>query len=90
MKPLRWTIHALVALADRDIDRAAAERTIANPERSVTDLPHRTILMRHYFDAQLGREMLLRVVIEDTPEERVVVTVYKTSRIARYLTRVLP
>jgi hypothetical protein len=31
--------------------------------------------------------MLLRVVIEETPDKRVVVTAYKTSQIARYLKR---
>jgi hypothetical protein len=34
--------------------------------------------------------MLPRVVVEETPDERVVVTVYKTSQIAKYLNRTLP
>jgi hypothetical protein len=34
--------------------------------------------------------MLLRAVVEETPDERVVVTVYKTSQIAKYLKRTLP
>ena len=34
--------------------------------------------------------MLLRAVIEETPEERVVITVYKTSPIAKYLKRTMP
>jgi hypothetical protein len=33
--------------------------------------------------------MLLRVVVEERPDERVVVTVSKTSRIATYLSRTL-
>jgi hypothetical protein len=43
--------------------------------------------MRRYFDVRLGREMLLRVVVEETPDERVVITGYKTSQIAKYLKR---
>lgn len=43
--------------------------------------------MRCYFDTSLGHEMLLRVVVEETAVERVVITVYKTSRIAKYLKR---
>ena len=46
--------------------------------------------MRLYFDVRLGREMLLRVVVEETPDERAVIAVYKTSQIARYLKRTLP
>jgi hypothetical protein len=48
------------------------------------------VLMRQYFDDRLGRQMLLRVVVEETPGERVVVTTYKTSQIAKYLKRTLP
>ena len=87
---LRWTSHALDALVDRDIDRAEVERTIAAPERSEIDPPRREVLMGRYFDRRLEREMLLRVVVEDTPAERVVVTVYKTSQIAKYPKRAEP
>jgi len=87
VKRLRWTSHALAALVDRDIDRAEVEQSIAAPELSVVYSPQRVVLMRQYFDDHLGRRMLLRVVIEETPAERVVVTVYKTSQIEKYLYR---
>jgi hypothetical protein len=90
VKSLRWTSHALVALVDRNIDRAEVEQTIAAPELSVIDPPRRAVLMRRYFDAHLGREMLLRAVIEEKPDERVVITVYKTSQISKYLKGTLP
>lgn len=90
VKPLRWTSHASRALVDRDIDLAKAEVTIARPELSVIDPPRRAVMMRRYFDERLGRQMLLRVVVEETPDERVVITVYKTSRIAKYLKEPLP
>ena len=32
MKPVRWSPHAIDNLADREIDREAAEMTLANPE----------------------------------------------------------
>jgi hypothetical protein len=32
----------------------------------------------------LGQEMLLRLVVEETEKERVVVTVYRTSRLDKY------
>ena len=90
MKPLRWTSHALAALVDRDIDRAEVEQTTAAPELAVIDAPRRAVLMRRYFDVRLERQMLLRAVVEETPDERVVVTVYKTSQIAKSLNRTLP
>ncbi len=87
VKPLRWTAHALAALVERNVDRAEVDLAIAAPELSEIDSPRRMVLMRQYYDSQLRQQMLLRVVIEETPAERVVVTVYKTSRIAKYLTR---
>jgi hypothetical protein len=89
VKPLRWTSHALAALVDRDVDRTEVERTITSPEHSVVDPLRRAVLMRQYFDVHLERQMLLRAVVEETPDERVVVTAYKTSRIAKHLKRTL-
>ena len=85
MKPLRWSQHALDALTDRDIDRAEAERTVTDPEFVVPDPPNREVRMRRYLDPLLQQEMLLRIVVEDTPTELVVVTAYKTSQLRKYL-----
>ena len=40
--------------------------------------------MRRYFDEILEAEMLLRVVVEETDVELTVVTLYKTSKFAKY------
>jgi hypothetical protein len=85
MKPVRWSPHAIDNLADREIDRAAAEKTLANPEFVVPGQLPRLVLMRRYFDQVLQQEMLLRMVVEDTSTERIVITVYKTTQIAKYL-----
>ena len=85
MKPVRWSPHAIDNLADREIDREAAEKTLANPEFVVPGQLPRLVLMRRYFDQVLQQEMLLRMVVEDTAIETIVITVYKTSQIAKYL-----
>ena len=85
MKPSRWTWHALDNLADREIPRPEAEMTQADSEFNVPDQAHPRVLMRRYFDEILNQETLLRPVIEDTPVERVMITVYKTSQIDKYL-----
>lgn len=90
MKSLRWTLHALAALEERGIDRAEVEETITTPELSAIDPPQRVVLMRRYFDVRLERTMLLRVVVEEAPRERAIVTVYKTSQIARYMKGAAP
>jgi len=40
--------------------------------------------MRRYFDEIVGAEMLLRIVVEETDVELTVVTLYKTSKFAKY------
>jgi hypothetical protein len=85
MKPVRWSPHAIDNLADREIDREAAEKTLVNPEFVVPGQLPRLVLMRRYFDPVLQQDMLLRMIVEDTSTERIVITVYKTSQIAKYL-----
>lgn len=63
---------------------AEIERTIASPDAIVPGRPPRRILMRRYFDDVLQSEMLLRVVVEETDSETVVITLYKTSNFGKY------
>ena len=90
MKPVRWTVHAQQSLTAREISRTETDKTLAQPEYALPDLPGRRVLMRRYFDQVLQQQMLLRVVVEDTADETVVITVYKTSQINRYLRGVTP
>ncbi len=85
LKPLRIPPHTLRNFREREIASEEVERTLENPEDIVPGYEGRQVYMRRYFDLILNQEMLLRVVIEETETERVVVTVYKTSRINRYL-----
>jgi len=90
MKPVRWTAHAVASLADREIDRGEAERAIAAPDRTIPGQRGRQVLLRRFDDPILRQLMLLCVVIEDRADEQVVVTVYKTSRLDKYLERGTP
>ncbi len=89
-KPVRWSPHALDALNDRKINRLEVLRAVAAPEFVVPDPPGRDVYMRRYFDALLGQEVLLRVVVEEAETELVVVTAYKTSQLRQYLKGLVP
>jgi hypothetical protein len=69
--------------AKREVQENEVERTIARPDSIVPGQSRRRIFMRRYFDAILETEMLLRVV-EETDTELTVVTLYKTSKFAKY------
>jgi hypothetical protein len=85
LKPVRWSSHALKNLTDREIPREEAERTLSNPELILPARPPRRFLMRRYFHEGLEQEMLLRALVEDTPSEQIVITVYITSKLGKYM-----
>jgi hypothetical protein len=85
VKLIRWTSHAFDNLSEREVGREEAEKTLADPEVIAPSQSGRSLFMRRYFDNVLGKEMLLIIVVEDTEVERVVVTVFKTSQISKYL-----
>lgn len=84
MKPIRWSAHARKKAAKREVPENEVERTIARPDSIVPGQLRRRTFMRRYFDAILEAEMPLRVVVEETDTELIVVTLYKTSKFAKY------
>ena len=84
MKPIRWSAHARKKAARREVKEKEVEQTIARPDSIVPGKWPRRIFMRPYFDHILRAEMLLRIVVEETDVELSVVTLYKTSKFAKY------
>lgn len=84
MKLVRWSSHARLMLSKREVEQEEADQTLMNPDDIQKAETSRTIYQRVYFDKVLGQEMLLRLVVEETEKERVVVTVYRTSRLDKY------
>jgi hypothetical protein len=81
---LRIPPHAVQDLHDRDISVEQVEKTLEEPDAVGPRYDNRMLYFRRYYDLELGQEMLLRVVTEETEMQRVVVTGYKTSKIKRY------
>ena len=84
MKPIRWSAHARKKAAKRDLSENEVEKTIVRPDSIMPGQWPRQIFMRRYFDDVLRAEMLMRVVVEETDTELTVVTLYKTSKFAKY------
>src|SRR5438270_255989 len=84
MKPIRWSAHARKKAAKREISETEVEQTIMQPDSTMRSQPPRQILMRRYLNEVLETEMLLRVIVEETDAEMVVVTLYKTSKFRKY------
>ena len=69
-------------LADREVPRPEADEALTDPELVTPSGAARKVFMRRYFDARLQQPMLVRVIVEETPNEQVVTTVYITSKIS--------
>ena len=54
------------------------------PEQMVSCAQGRVICQSRIGDPASGRVMLLRVVVEERPDARFVVTAYKTSKVEKY------
>lgn len=84
MKSIRWSAHALYELERRQIDADEADITIREPSEQLAASANRRFHQRRYFDIALQSEMLMRVLLEETEAELVVVTLYKTSKFEKY------
>jgi hypothetical protein len=84
MKPVHWTLHGRIEQGRRGIDSAEVEKTLQFPDAIVPATPPRVVYQRRYFDSARSEEMLLRVFVEETDAELIVVTLYKTSKLAKY------
>ncbi len=85
VKPITFTSHAEDNLKVRSISPEEIEETIRNPDREEDARPPRRVASRQYFDDVLNKEMLLRVITEEDDECISVITLYKTSKITKYL-----
>jgi len=71
-------------IARREIDPAEVELTLRQPTAVIPTLPSRDFYQRRYVDKALNETMLLRVLVEETESELVIVTLYKTSKFEKY------
>ena len=75
--------HAAEEVAKRQIDRAWLDSVLAAPEQRIPRFPDKEVLQSR-FAAEDGKMYLLRVVVAVDKDPPIVVTVYRTSKIAKY------
>lgn len=85
MTRVRRTTHAEASLREREIERREVERALDAPDRRIASHGGRTVLVRRYDDPILGQPMALCIFVEEQAGETVVVTVYKSSKLEKYL-----
>ena len=85
MKTIRFTDHAQERMQTRELTINKIESVVRTPRQIVPDEENldRQIYQSKFTDLK-GRQKLLRVVVEETSDEIVVITTYATSQISRY------
>jgi hypothetical protein len=79
----RFSKHAESELVLRRIPRKFVEEVLRQPEQIVPERPPKKA-----YQSQVdfgGRIFLLRVIVDDTIEPAIVVTLYRTKKIKKYL-----
>ena len=76
------TAHALEEMVRRQIDPAWVKRVMIQPEQRIPGAENRTVLQTR-IEAE-GKLFLVRCVVEDWRNPPIVVTVYRTTKIAKY------
>jgi Domain of unknown function (DUF4258) len=90
MKPIAYTAHAEENLVARSIRREDVEQAVREADQLEESPPSRKVASKRYMDHLLGQEMLLRVITEEQAGCILVITLYKTSKIGKYLNRITP
>jgi Domain of unknown function (DUF4258) len=75
--------HAEQELVLRRIPRALVDEVLHNPQQIVPERPPKKAYQSQ-LDFGGGRMFLLRVIVDDTVNPAIVVTVYRTSKISKY------
>lgn len=84
MAKLIITSHARFQMRRRSIPESLVVEASLEPQQTLPMQYGRAINQSKYINGALGREMLIRVVVEPRGVELHVVTAYKTSRIEKY------
>ncbi|MHB8166334.1 MAG: DUF4258 domain-containing protein [Sulfuricella sp.] len=82
MIEFRITHHAKEEMARRQIPESIVEQTLRAPEQIVSERGDRKAYQSRVEIA--GKIYLVRAIVEDWAQPGVVVTVYRTSNIAKY------
>jgi hypothetical protein len=77
-------------VVDRETERDPADRRLAAPGLILPGQIGRKVYMCRCFEAHLRQEIPLCLILEETIEEAVMVTLYNTSQSERYMRGGMP
>ena len=84
MKRLQISDHARHQMAERLIDLETVERVLHSPDDTIPAAKERHVAQKIIHSG--GKDFIYRVIYVDEGATRTVITVYRTSKIGKYLT----
>jgi len=78
--------HALKRISGRRINKDLVIDTLQNPDQLIHE-EDKIIAHKRYFDKAKTKEYLLRVIFEKKGKKKLVISVYRTSKIYKYWRR---
>jgi hypothetical protein len=82
--PILLTDHARRAIHHRHLDEATVVAVARDPEQTIAVNGAREIRQGRRQEGPDLKTYLIRVIVETTPTATLVITAYRTSRIAKY------
>ncbi len=76
--------HASFEAERRGIPEKLITDVVRNPQQKLPSRKGRVILQSKYFDKEINKDMLLRVIGVESLDTFSVITTYKTSKIGKY------
>ncbi len=80
-----FTKHALFEAERRGITKEEIFSVVNNYQQKIHYKEDKIIFQSKYYDKNIGKDMLLRIIAKETEKEIVIITVYKTSKVKKYL-----
>ncbi|MEO0071177.1 MAG: DUF4258 domain-containing protein [candidate division WOR-3 bacterium] len=82
MKPVRWSKHAREEAERRGIPVGLVENVLASPEQVASGYGNTQVCQSR---KEMGNKIyLIRVIVVESKEERIIVTVYRTTKVSKY------
>lgn len=78
----KFSKHALERIAERGIEKAVVESIIHKPLKETIEEGKKVY---HGLIKEKGKQFLIRIFINENVEPNLIITVYKTSKINKYI-----
>ncbi|HCG77215.1 MAG: hypothetical protein COZ37_02500 [bacterium (Candidatus Ratteibacteria) CG_4_10_14_3_um_filter_41_18] len=76
--------HAKDQCRERGIKKNIIEETVFNPDQIIEEKEGKKIAQKKIFDEEKKKNYLIRAIFKEENDRRIVITLYKTSKVQKY------